>query len=373
MRILWGFMGKLRKLPSLDPASVERLTSLIFGGGVSPEVRQLMADQIKDKTVLVTGAGGSIGGSLCRRLAQLSPDEVVMVDQSENGLYETHRSVEWDGRFVTLMGDVRHSAKMEAVFEDYQPDLVIHAAALKQVPMLENPHNLIEAVRTNVLGTNEIAHWSDQVGAKFVLVSTDKAVNPSSILGLTKRVAELVIATLWNGSNHSIVRFGNVMNSCGSAIPLFREQIERGGPVTVTDRRMTRYMMTLGQAVDLVLASFALPPQLHVLDMGNPIRILDLAHMLIRMADKEPLEDVGITEIGIRPGEKLDEELFYPDEAAKSTSQLAGIMSAPLPRQKQVENDLFRLVLGGFELDDPQTVQRELARIVPDYRGTWQL
>jgi O-antigen biosynthesis protein WbqV len=366
-------MGRLRKLPPLDAASVDRLSSLIFGSGIDPTVRRRMADEVEGKTVLVTGAGGSIGGQLCRRLAQLEPEEVVMVDISENGLYETHRSVDWDGRFVTLMGDIRHFAKMEAIFEDSRPDIVVHAAALKQVPMLENPHNLIEAVRTNVLGTQNIAFWSDQVAAKFVLVSTDKAVNPSSILGLTKRVAELVVATLWNDGQHSIVRFGNVMNSCGSAIPLFRDQIAKGGPVTITDRRMTRYMMTLGQAVDLVLASVSAPPSLHVLDMGSPIRIIDLAQMLIRMADKEPLEDIAIDEIGIRPGEKLDEELFYAEEEVFVTSEIPGIMSAPLPVRKSIKHDLERLVIGEFELDDPVTVQRELARIVPDYRGTWQL
>jgi FlaA1/EpsC-like NDP-sugar epimerase len=296
-----------------------------------------------------------------------------MLDISENGLYETHKSIGFDNRFTTLMGDIRHSAKMDAVFDSCHPNLVVHAAALKQVPMLENPHNLIEAVRTNVLGTTEIAWQAERHGSKFVLVSTDKAVNPSSILGLTKRVAELAVGMLFRDQHHGIVRFGNVMNSNGSAIPLFREQIERGGPVTVTHRDMTRYMMTLGQAVDLVLASFALTPMLHVLDMGNPIRILDLAQMLIRMADKEPLEDIAIEEIGIRPGEKLDEELFYPEELDGEERYIDGIMSTTLPLRPDCEKDLRQLVFGELELSDPEAVQEHLARIVPDYQGTWQL
>lgn len=362
-------MGRLRKLPALDQVSVERLSSLIFGGGVHQAVRQSMTDQVEGRTVLVTGAGGSIGGALCRRLAQLDPAKVVMVDISENGLYQTHKSVGFDARFLSLMGDIRNYTKMAALFTRHAPHLVIHAAALKQVPMLEDPDNFVEAVSTNIIGTDIIAGLALRAAAKFVLVSTDKAVNPSSVLGLTKRVAELMVTSRWSHGVHSIVRFGNVMNSNGSAIPLFREQIERGGPVTITDRRMTRYMMTLGQAVDLILASFALPPQLHVLDMGEPIRILDLARMLIRMADKEPLEDIAIDEIGIRPGEKLDEELFYPDEQPKVKQLLPGIMSAPFMQTAA-------LPFLGALLEDHQSAPRQkslLEAIVPDYRGTWQL
>ncbi len=280
------------------------------------------------KTVLVTGAGGSIGSELCRQIARAEPQRIVLVDQAESALYDIERELVDERHFaagVPVLADVRDRNRMRQVFERYRPAVVFHAAAYKHVPLMEA--NPLESVRNNVLGTRVVADVAIEFGAeRFVLVSTDKALNPHSVYGQSKTLCEWIVGS--HGDRDDVptrfvaVRFGNVLNSTGSVIPLFRRQIERGGPVTVTDAEMTRFFMTIPEAVALVIQAGAIGGRgrILVLDMGEPIRILDLAHNMIRLSGKEPEVDVQITFIGSRPGEKIHEELFAEGETWKPTT-----------------------------------------------------
>ncbi len=286
-----------------------------------------IASYVKDKIVLVTGAGGSIGSELCRQLARAEPTRIVMVDQAESSLYDIERELVDERRFsacVPVLTDVRNRKRLEQVFERYRPDVVFHAAAYKHVPLMEA--NPLESVANNVLGTRIVADAAIAHGVeRFVLISTDKALNPYSVYGQSKTLCEWIVGS--HGERDDVptkfvaVRFGNVLNSAGSVIPLFRRQIERGGPVTVTDAEMTRFFMTIPEAVALVIQAGAIGGRgrILVLDMGEPIRIVDLARNMIRLSGKEPDRDVQITFIGARPGEKIHEELFAEGETWKPT------------------------------------------------------
>src|SRR5439155_12992252 len=274
---------------------------------------------------LVTGAAGSIGSELCRQLAAHEPESLVLYDRHENGMYglEMELRARFPGvRLVPVLGDVLLVDQLDSVFAAHRPALVFHAAAYKHLPLAEQ--NVIEAARNNVLGTRNVALAATTHGTKeFVLVSTDKAVQPTSVMGATKRIAELVVQGLQNGTcRFAAVRFGNVLGSNGSVVPLFLEQIARGGPVTVTDPEVTRYFMTIPEAAQLVLQAAALGSggEIFILDMGRPVRILDLARQMIRLSGYEPEEDVPIVFTGLRPGEKLHEELVGAEEAVTSTS-----------------------------------------------------
>lgn len=361
-------MRKLTELPEMDPASMHRLSELMFGQAENPEVLAAAREVCEGNIILVTGAGGSIGGMICKKLSRLNPDLVVMFDVSEAALYRVHREVGFSRTFIPIIGDIRDVHKLQIVMEAYRPKLILHAAALKHVDMLEVPLNLAEAVSTNILGTDRVCRAAVKAGCPMVMISTDKAVNPRSILGLTKRVAERRVAH-WEdrGAQMSVVRFGNVMNSSGSAIPLFRKQIAAGGPVTITDVAMTRYMMTLAQAVDLVLASAYLGTGLFVLDMGAPIKIVDLARMLIRMADLEPIQDIDVMEIGIRPGEKLDEELLFEDEA-KEACLKQGMFRLPLPyNPPALRKAMTKLLSMDILAASPQELKAALQAACPEY------
>jgi FlaA1/EpsC-like NDP-sugar epimerase len=286
-----------------------------------------IAGYLAGKTVLVTGAGGSIGSELCRQLARSSPTRIVLLEQSEAALYEIERELVDERGFaagVPILGDVKNRAKMRQVFERYRPDVVFHAAAYKHVPLMEA--NPLESVRNNVIGTRVVAEVSVEFGVdRFVLISTDKALNPNSVYGQSKTICEWVVAA--HGASEVAtrfvaVRFGNVLNSTGSVIPLFRRQIERGGPVTVTDAEMTRFFMTIPEAAALVIQAGAIGGrgQIFVLDMGEPVRILDLAENMIRLSGKVPRRDVEIRFIGARPGEKIHEELFAEGETWHPTT-----------------------------------------------------
>ncbi len=271
------------------------------------------------KTVLVTGAAGSIGSELCRQLAVHDPERIVLYDRHENGMFvlETEiRSRFPDVPVVPVLGDVLLEDQLESVFSAHRPDLVFHAAAYKHVTMAER--NVVEAIRNNVLGTRNVALAASRHGAtEFVLVSTDKAVRPTSVMGATKRAAEQLVQELQNGGCRFVaVRFGNVLGSSGSVVPLMREQIARGGPVTVTDPEVTRYFMTIPEAAQLILQAAALGQggEIFIIDMGQPVRILDLARQLIRRSGFEPDEDIPIAFVGLRPGEKLHEELTTAEE-----------------------------------------------------------
>jgi FlaA1/EpsC-like NDP-sugar epimerase len=279
-----------------------------------------LRSRLAGRTVLVTGAAGSIGSELCRQVAAQSPGRLVLVDRHENGMF--HLEMGLRSRFpgvpiAPVLGDILLRDQLEAIFAAHQPDLVLHAAAYKHVPLAEV--NVLEAIRNNILGTQNLAHAAVTHGTrKFVLVSTDKAVRPTSVMGATKRAAELLLQDL---SGHqcqfSAVRFGNVLGSSGSVVPLFREQIAAGGPVTVTDPRMTRFFMTIPEAASLILQSalFSQGGEIFVLEMGEPVRIVDLAAQMIRLSGFEPEIDIPIVFTGLRPGEKLAEELV--DEAAE--------------------------------------------------------
>ena len=282
-------------------------------------------DYVRGKVVLVTGGGGSIGSELCRQIAGHQPRQLVVFDVYENNAYDLQQELR--DRFpelnlVVLIGSVRNTHRMESVFAKYRPEIVYHAAAHKHVPLMEDSPN--EAIKNNVFGTYKTARAADKYGAKrFVLISTDKAVNPTNIMGASKRMCEMVIQMMNARSKTDFVavRFGNVLGSNGSVIPLFKKQIAQGGPVTVTHPEIIRYFMTIPEAVSLVLqaGAYAKGGEIFVLDMGEPVKILDLAKNLIRLSGYEPGEDIAITFSGLRPGEKLYEELLMEEEGMQDT------------------------------------------------------
>jgi len=285
-----------------------------------PRVRSL----VTECTVMVTGAAGSIGSELCRQVATHRPARLVLFDRHENGMFAL--DAELRGRFPDLdiesvLGDVILEEQVRGVMARFRPELVFHAAAYKHVPIAER--NVIEAVRNNVLGTRNVAAATMEFGGKeFVLVSTDKAVRPTSVMGVTKRVAELVVQSLQNGGCRFVsVRFGNVLGSNGSVVPIFREQMAHGGPITVTHPDVTRYFMLIPEAAQLILqaAAFGHGGEVFMLEMGDPVRIVDLARQMIRLSGLEPDEDVAVVFTGLRPGEKLHEELVGDEEEVTAT------------------------------------------------------
>jgi FlaA1/EpsC-like NDP-sugar epimerase len=287
-----------------------------------------IASYIAGSTVLVTGAGGSIGSELCRQVAALGAAQIVLVEHAENALVTIEREPPHERRFtatVPVLADVKDRVKIRRLFDRHRPDVVFHAAAYKHVPLMEA--NPLESVRNNVIGTRVIAEVASECGVKrFVLVSTDKAVRPKNVLGQTKALCEWLVeaaaARGANGTSFISVRFGNVLASSGSVIPLFRRQIARGGPVTVTHPDMERYFMTIPEAVQLIVQAGAIGESgdIFVLDMGKPVKIVDLAHNMIRLSGREPDRDIPIEFIGVRPGEKLHEDLWGEGEAAVPTA-----------------------------------------------------
>jgi FlaA1/EpsC-like NDP-sugar epimerase len=281
---------------------------------------------LRGRTVLVTGAGGSIGAELSRQIARVGPKLLVLVEHSENALFEIRRELEEERHFrraAAVLADCKDATRMREIFGEHQPSVVFHAAAYKHVPLMEE--NPVEAVRNNAVATRIVAAAAGEAGAeRFVLVSTDKAVSPATVMGASKALAEWAIEAAqnrWKGTRYSSVRFGNVLGSSGSVVPIFRRQIAQGGPVTVTDEKMTRYFMTIPEAVQLIIRSGELSTggEVFVLEMGEPVKILDLARNMIRIAGLEPEVDVGIELVGRRPGEKLHEELFNPGERPQPT------------------------------------------------------
>jgi FlaA1/EpsC-like NDP-sugar epimerase len=306
---------------------------------------------LSGKTILVTGGGGSIGSELCRQIAALQPAQLILLENSEYSLYAL--DMELEQRFPavqlsTCLGDVRDAARVEQLFAELKPDVVFHAAAYKHVPMLE--HQLREAVYNNVQGTRNVALAADRHGcSEFVLISTDKAVNPANVMGATKRVAEIFCQNLDGQSQTRFitVRFGNVLDSTGSVVPLFREQIRAGGPVTVTHTDMERYFMTIPEAALLILQSAVLGNggEIFVLDMGEPVKIQYLAEQMIRLSGKEPDVDIDIVCTGLRPGEKLYEELFHEQEKLEHTQHEKILLA----RHRQVDWDELTKILDEVE------------------------
>lgn len=280
---------------------------------------------IEERTILVTGAGGSIGSELCRQIIKYNPKKLVMFDIYENNLYNIELELKAEYRhieIVPIIGSVRDIKKLESVFETYQPYLVFHAAAHKHVPLMEN--SPLEAIKNNVFGTYNVANCADKFKAKkMILISTDKAVNPTNIMGATKRLCEMIVQVKNKSSKteYAAVRFGNVLGSNGSVVPLFKKQIAEGGPVTVTHKDIIRYFMTIPEAAQLVLQamSYAKGGEIFVLDMGEPVKIYDLAVSLIKLSGLEPDIDIPIVFTGLRPGEKLYEELLMKEEGLQKT------------------------------------------------------
>lgn len=288
--------------------------------------RTKIINRLTDKVVLVTGGGGSIGSELCRQVTCVGIQRLIILDQSEYNLYSIEKELQHSRpglQLVCELGDVCDEAGLAHLFKCYQPDVIFHAAAYKHVPMLEN--KIREAVRNNIIGSWNVARLADDYSCSdFVMVSTDKAVNPGNIMGATKRVAEIICQTLDERSTTRFIttRFGNVLGSAGSVVPLFRKQIQNGGPVTVTDENITRYFMTISEACRLILQTTVMGSggEIFVLDMGEPVKVLYLAQQMIRLSGKIPGEDIKIEFTGLRPGEKLHEELFHTDEDLTDTS-----------------------------------------------------
>ncbi len=306
---------------------------------------------LRGHTVLVTGAGGSIGAELSRQIARVGPKLLVLVEHSENALFEIRRELEEERHFrraAAVLADCKDATRMSEVFQEHRPSVIFHAAAYKHVPLMEE--NPVEAVRNNAVATRIVAAAAGEAGAeRFVLVSTDKAVSPATVMGASKALAEWAIEAAqnrWKGTRYSSVRFGNVLGSSGSVVPIFRRQIAQGGPVTVTDPRMTRYFMTIPEAVQLIIRSGELSTggEVFVLEMGDPVKIAELARNMIRLAGLEPEVDIGVEVVGPRPGEKLHEELFNPGERPQPTpaEKIVCAVQAPLD-QEWVEGAFARV------------------------------
>lgn len=328
---------------------------------------------VKERTILVTGGGGSIGSELCRQIAAHKPKKLVIVDIYENNAYEIQQELKHNYPnldLVVLIASVRNTNRMNDIFQTYKPDIVYHAAAHKHVPLMEISPN--EAIKNNVFGTLKTARAAGESGVKrFVMISTDKAVNPTNIMGASKRICEMIIQILNKryDTEFVAVRFGNVLGSNGSVIPLFKKQIEQGGPVTVTHPDIIRYFMTIPEAVSLVLqaGAYAKGGEIFVLDMGEPVRIYDLAVNLIRLSGYTPNEDIMITFTGLRPGEKLYEEMLMDEEGLQDTDNHMIHIGKPIEiDEEQFEEDLYKL---GEAANGEESVVRELVqKIVPTYQ-----
>ena len=291
---------------------------------------------IKDNTVLVTGGGGSIGSELCRQIIKYNPERLIILDIYENNLYDIELELKANypkAKIEAIVGSVRDKNRLEYVFSEYKPQLVFHAAAHKHVPLMEN--NPLEAVKNNIFGTYNVVNCADKYNVeRFVLISTDKAVNPTNIMGASKRVCEMIVQAKnkISKTEYVAVRFGNVLGSNGSVIPLFKKQISAGGPVTVTHKEITRFFMTIPEAVGLILqaVTYAKGGEIFVLDMGEPVKIYDLAVSLIKLSGYEPEVDIPIQFTGLRPGEKLYEELLMAEEGLTATKHDKIFVSEPM-------------------------------------------
>ena len=328
------------------------------------------------KVVLITGGGGSIGSELCRQIASMNPAKLIILDICENGAYDIQQELKIKyGAGLDMQVEivsVCDKRGLEQVFKAYHPDIVIHAAAHKHVPLME--HNCSEAVKNNVFGTLNTVEFSEQYGvSRFMLVSTDKAVNPTNVMGATKRMCEMIVMA-HNGNSDTVytaTRFGNVLGSAGSVIPLFKRQIANGGPVTITDKRIIRYFMTIPEAVQLILESGATAKkgELFCLDMGKPVKILDLAENMIRLLGYEPYKDIQIIETGLRPGEKLYEELLIHTETMEKTENNLIFIEKDRPVAMSELDEMLSVLHEAVETESSSKVRSALKRVVANYRS----
>ena len=339
---------------------------------VKVDIESIMG-YVKDKTVLVTGGGGSIGSELCRQLVSHKPKCLVIFDIYENNAYDIQQELKIkypDANVVTLIGSIRNTSRLESVFEQYKPDIVYHAAAHKHVPLMEVSPN--EAIKNNVVGTWNVAKMADKYGVKkFVMISTDKAVNPTNVMGATKRICEMIIQSFNEKSKTDFVavRFGNVLGSNGSVIPLFKRQIEAGGPVTVTHPDIIRYFMTIPEAVSLVLqaGAYAKGGEIFILDMGEPVKIDDLAKNLIRLSGYTLGVDMEIKYTGLRPGEKLYEELLMNEEGMQDTDNKLIHIGRPIEFDKEHFYEKLEELKEMAYSEDSADIRKKIMEVVDTY------
>ena len=371
LKVLPGLYQMIKGEVSISKLRKVEIEDLLGREPIRVQLDEIMG-YVAGKVVLVTGGGGSIGSELCRQVAAHEPKQLIIFDIYENNAYDIQQELK--DRFpelnlVVLIGSVRNTHRINGIFEKYRPDIVYHAAAHKHVPLMEDSPN--EAIKNNVFGTYKTAMAADKYGAKrFVLISTDKAVNPTNIMGASKRICEMIIQMMNQHSSTDFVavRFGNVLGSNGSVIPLFKKQIEKGGPVTVTHPDIIRYFMTIPEAVSLVLQAGALAKggEIFVLDMGEPVKILDLATNLIRLSGYKPYEDIDIEFTGLRPGEKLYEELLMSEEGLQETPNKLIHIGKPIV----FDEEKFRRQLAELKETadhDSDAIKQLVQKIVPTY------
>lgn len=372
--------ARVRRLPAIASTLTDSLSSAVRDVNYedllgrdsviirNPELQTF----VKDKTIMVTGGGGSIGSELCRQIVANDPMKLIIVDIYENSTYELEMELRRyypDADIEVLIASVRDYDRLETIFAKYRPDVVYHAAAHKHVPLMEISPN--EAIKNNCLGTLNLAKLSDKYGVKrFVMISTDKAVRPTNVMGATKRICEMIVQTYNRRSNTEFVavRFGNVLGSNGSVIPLFLKQIESGGPVTLTHRDITRFFMTIPEAVSLVLTAglMAKGGEIFILDMGEPVKIYDLACNLIRMKGYEPEKDIKIEVVGLRPGEKLYEELLMAEEGLQETDNKKIHIGKPIEiDEEKFLSDLSTLI--NKAEDNMAGIREDIKKICPTY------
>lgn len=348
-----------------------QIEDLLGREAVRTDLESIMS-YVKDQKVMVTGGGGSIGSELCRQIADDQPKQLIIIDNYENAAYELQMEL---GRkhpeldVIVLIVSVQNRRKIREIFEQYKPDLVFHAAAHKHVPLME--YSPCEAIKNNVFGTMNVASEANRSGVKrMVLISTDKAVRPTNIMGVSKRICEMVIQTYNQRSKteYVAVRFGNVLGSNGSVVPLFKQQIREGGPVTVTHPDIIRYFMTIPEAVSLVLqaGAYAQGGEIFILDMGEPVKILDLAENMIRLSGLVPGEDIEIKFTGLRPGEKLYEELLIDDDNKKETANKRIFIGQPI-KIDEAEFDEKMKELEKATFSEDENIRQVVKKLVPEY------
>lgn len=372
-----GYKVKVYDYPTLYTAGSKRnlrefdIEELLFRKPLAVTNEQTYA-YYKDKVILITGGGGSIGSELCRQLAKMNPKQIIILDIYENGAYDVQQELKIAyGNAINLQIEIcsiTHKKALEKVFKQYHPQIIINAAAHKHVPLME--HNCVEAIYNNVFGTKNLIELCEKYNAqRFMMVSTDKAVNPTNVMGATKRMCEMMAqsASMYGHVKYSATRFGNVLGSAGSVIPLFKRQIAKGGPVTLTDKRIIRYFMTIPEASQLVLQSGAMANngELFVLDMGQPVKILDLAENMIKLSGAH---DIEIIETGLRPGEKLFEELLIKSDTLTKTDNDLIFIEKDTPLPKEEINEKLQVLKKAIENEDDNDAREALRSVVPTFR-----
>lgn len=373
LKIVPGIYELLSEETSLNQIRDVEVEDLLGREPIKLDMKGI-SNYLEDRVVLVTGGGGSIGSELARQITKFNAKKLIILDIYENNAYEIQNELKHSAPDLDLkiiIASVRDKQRMEKIFQEYRPDIVFHAAAHKHVPLMEeNPY---EAVKNNVFGTLNVAECANKYGVeKFVLISTDKAVNPTNVMGTTKRICEMIIQGINQISKTEFVavRFGNVLGSNGSVIPLFKKQITQGGPITLTHREITRFFMTIPEAAQLVLqaGAYAKGGEIFILDMGKPVKIYDLACDLIRLSGLEPHKDIRICYTGLRPGEKLYEEVLMEEESLKATAHDKIFIGKPLNIQYSLLKRELSELSGTIDKSDTQELVKKLRKLVPTYK-----